>query len=147
MKAGERCCVWVRLLGVLWALPVSAPAFVCVVLLYPSGTRWARVRYGSTTALVAWGGWLRPILAHLPLGAMAGMTLGQVVLLNQRWAIRPIGAHEFEHVRQYLRWGGLFVLANGVESLWQWGCGRHYYWDNRFEVAAYRYERTRFERR
>ena len=43
----------------------------------------------------------------------------------------------------YLAVGG---LAYGLESVWQWLRGRHYYWDNRFEVEAYRLGRERFNR-
>lgn len=134
-------------LGMLWALPVTLFAFVVAVLLSPTGTRWAVLRYGNTPAVVAWGGWLSPILSYLPLGSVSGMTLGHVVWLNQIWSVRPIGAHEFTHVRQYALWGVFFLPAYFLESAWQWLRGRHYYWDNRFEVAAYRCGRERFCRR
>ncbi len=134
-------------LGVLWASPISLLALLLVVLLRPTGTRWAILRYENTRAVVAWGGWLEPILHHLPFGSVAGMTLGHVVLLNQLWSVRPIGAHEFTHVRQYALWGALFPFAYGLESLWQWLRGRHFYLDNRFEVVAYRCGRERFVRR
>lgn len=71
---------------------------------------------------------------------------GHVVLFRQSWNMRTIGAHEFAHVRQYMRWGFLFPLAYGLESVWQWLRGRHYYWDNRFEVEAYRLGREPFAR-
>ena len=134
-------------LGMLWALPISALAFLLVLLLRPTGTRWAILRYGNTPALVAWGGGLNFILSHLPFGAASGMTLGHVVWFTHRWAVRPIGAHEFAHVRQYACWGVFFLPAYFFESAWQWLRGRHYYWDNRFEVAAYRCGRERFCRR
>lgn len=95
-------------LGVVWALPISVLSFALVLLLRPTGTRWAVLRYGNMPAVVAWGGWLAPILSHLPLGAVSGVTLGHVVWLNQLWAVRPIGAHEFAHVRQYALWGVFF---------------------------------------
>ena len=144
---GRRILGW---LGVLWALPVSLLAFVLVLLLRPKwlggGVRWARVRYGETTALAVWGGALAGLLRRMPLGAVDGVTLGHVVLFRQAWKMRAIGAHEFAHVRQYMRWGFLFPLAYGLESVWQWLRGRHYYWDNRFEVEAYRLGRERFDR-
>lgn len=34
-------------LGMLWALPVTLFAFVVAVLLRPTGTRWAVLRYGN----------------------------------------------------------------------------------------------------
>ena len=66
---GRRIFGW---LGVLWALPVSLLAFVLVLLLRPKwlggGVRWARVRYGETTALAVWGGALDGLLRRMPLG-------------------------------------------------------------------------------
>lgn len=137
-------------LGVVWALPVSLLAFLLVLILRPKwfggGVRWARVRYGETTALAVWGGALDAILRRLPLGIVDGITLGHVVLFRQAWKMRAIGAHEFAHVRQYMQWGFLFPVVYGLESLWQWLRGRHYYWDNRFEVQAYQLGRERFIR-
>ena len=45
-------------------------------------------------------------------------------------------AHERVHVRQYGRWGVLFLLAYPAESLLQLLLGHHPYLDNRFEVQA-----------
>ena len=122
-------------LGVLWALPITLPVLLLVWLLrvpwLSGGVRWARVRYGETTALAVWGGALDGLLRRLPLGIVDGMTLGHVVLFRNSWK---------------MRWGMLFPFAYGLESLWQWLRGRHYYWDNRFEVAAYRMGRERFAR-
>jgi hypothetical protein len=42
------------------------------------------------------------------------------------------------HVRQYERWGPLFVPAYLVSSLVLWLRGRDPYWDNPFEVEARR---------
>jgi hypothetical protein len=44
--------------------------------------------------------------------------------------------HELAHVRQYERWGPLFVPAYLSASLWMRLRGRHHYADNPFEVAA-----------
>jgi hypothetical protein len=44
-------------------------------------------------------------------------------------------------VRQYERWGVVFFLAYPLSSLWQAARGRHYYWDNWFEVQARAVER------
>ena len=44
--------------------------------------------------------------------------------------------HEMVHVRQYERWGPLFVPAYLIASLVARSRGRHAYRDNRFEVAA-----------
>ena len=143
-------CRFLGWLGVLWVLPISFLAFVLALLLRPKwlggGVRWARVAYGDTVALAVWGGALDGLLKRMPLGVVDGVTLGHVVLFRQSWNMRTIGAHEFAHVRQYMRWGFLFPLAYGLESVWQWLRGRHYYWDNRFEVEAYRLGREPFTR-
>lgn len=101
-----------RWVGFLWALPITLPALIFIVLLRPSflngGVRWARIAYGDTVALVVWGGVLGYILKRMPLGSVNGITFGHVVLFRQHWCIRAIGAHEFDHVRQYSRWGVFF---------------------------------------
>jgi hypothetical protein len=42
------------------------------------------------------------------------------------------------HVRQYERWGPLFIPAYFAASGWAWWKGGHAYLDNPFEVEAYR---------
>ena len=44
--------------------------------------------------------------------------------------------HELVHVRQYERWGPLFVPAYVLASVLAWLKGRHHYRDNPFEVSA-----------
>ena len=44
--------------------------------------------------------------------------------------------HELVHVRQYERWGPLFLPAYLVASIAAFFRGRHHYRDNPFEVAA-----------
>lgn len=44
--------------------------------------------------------------------------------------------HELVHVRQYERWGPLFVPAYLIESIRALSRGNHYYRDNAFEVSA-----------
>jgi hypothetical protein len=49
--------------------------------------------------------------------------------------------HELEHVRQYERWGPIYLpayLAASVRALLR---GEHHYRDNTFEIAARRAER------
>ena len=140
-------------LGILWALPITLSILLIVALLrmlYPnSGIRWVRVRYpqyGGTSMVAVWGYPIAGILKFMPPNGVEGVTLGHVVLFRNAWSIRGIGAHEFEHVRQYMCWGFLFPLVYGLESLWQFVHQRHYYWDNRFEKAAYQRGRERFFR-
>lgn len=63
------------------------------------------------------------------------ITLGHVVLCvddidDHTWA------HELVHVRQYARWGPLFVPAYLIASLIAITKRRHPYRDNHFEIAA-----------
>ncbi|HEY0712144.1 MAG TPA: hypothetical protein VGF45_05695 [Polyangia bacterium] len=49
---------------------------------------------------------------------------------------RTTRTHEREHVRQYLRWGALLLLAYPAASVWAALNGGHAYYDNVFERAA-----------
>jgi hypothetical protein len=65
------------------------------------------------------------------------ITLGQVVLCVDT-VDDDLLAHERAHVRQWERWGPLFLVAYPIASLYALVTGRHPYRDNRFEVAARR---------
>ena len=63
------------------------------------------------------------------------ITFGHVILcvdLIDETTLR----HELVHVRQYERWGPLFVPAYLIASLSAKARGKHAYCDNHFEVAA-----------
>lgn len=78
--------------------------------------------------------WLRRI-GGLTLTEWLAITLGRHV-----FAWRPMNerelAHELEHVRQWDAHGWRFAVIYLAESLRQQRAGRHWYRDNRFEVAA-----------
>ncbi|MEL6898915.1 MAG: hypothetical protein AAFP90_22675 [Planctomycetota bacterium] len=79
---------------------------------------------------------LRWLLSNLPMPARA-MTLGHVIIgVNQR-ALRVTRLHEQVHVRQYERWGPLFIPAYLTCSAYLWMKGRNAYRDNPFEVEAF----------
>lgn len=84
------------------------------------------------------GGAARGFLRIFPFvrGASA-MALGHVVLAQTADALDGAYDHELVHVRQYERWGPLFVPLYVAASLWQQLRGRHPYWDNPFEREAY----------
>lgn len=63
------------------------------------------------------------------------ITLGQVVLCVDA-VDDDLLAHERAHVRQWERWGPLFLVAYPIASLCAIVTGRHPYRDNRFEVAG-----------
>lgn len=65
------------------------------------------------------------------------LTLGHIILAPTPQAHAITRSHERVHVRQYMRWGPLFLPAYALSSLWQWCRGGDPYRDNRFEREAY----------
>jgi hypothetical protein len=127
------------LIGYLWAAPNTALGLVCAGAARLTGGR-ARVVDGIVEAhggVVAWG--LRR-LVPLPGGA-AALTLGHVVLGRDAAALAATRAHERVHVRQYERWGVLFLPAYAAASLWALARHRSAYRANRFEREAFARER------
>jgi hypothetical protein len=88
----------------------------------------------------AYGPLLHCVLSHLiPLaGGASAMTFGHVVVGLSAKALDETRMHERVHVRQYERWGPLFVPAYLASSAWALACGRHLYLDNPFEREAFR---------
>jgi len=84
------------------------------------------------------GGRIGAAVARLPqpLGFSA-MTLGHVILAVDRSALAQLRRHEHVHVRQYERWGPLFLPAYLLSSLLQLLRGRNPYRENHFERQAY----------
>ena len=68
--------------------------------------------------------------------SFSAITFGHVVLVRDAKTLDTLRAHEFEHVKQYERWGLLFFLAYPASSFWQLLKGRNPYWFNYFEVQA-----------
>ena len=100
------------------------------------GDRRARARQRGTLGFS--GGAARALLRFAPIvrGASA-MALGHVILGQTEADLDDAYEHELVHVRQYERWGPLFVPVYLAASVWQWLRGRHPYWDNPFEREAY----------
>ena len=111
----------------LWPAPWSLLGLLAGALMLATGGGVQR-RQG---ALEFHGGWLAR--APLPLDAI---TLGHVILGRDTRLLDTWRSHEQVHVRQYERWGLLFVPAYLGESAWQWLRGRRAYMDNRFERQA-----------
>lgn len=97
-------------------------------------------------------GWARPVVRE---GAIDLLTVGPFAhwMAERHWAAFTFGPcvwywtehacahartrrHEREHVRQYLRWGPLMLVAYPLASLWAAARGRDPYYDNAFERAA-----------
>ena len=119
-----------------WALPASLIGVVCVALALGSGGKVQVVRgvlevYGGFVSWLLRGG--MPWMA----GGASAMTLGHVVLGADQQCLAHSRDHEHVHVRQYERWGPLFLPLYGWFSLVLWLRGRDAYYENPFEVEAY----------
>jgi hypothetical protein len=112
-----------RALRVAWAAPWS----LLGLLLAP----FFRTRRVVTGALLCEGAsWPRRLGWRY-----RAITFGHVILCVDR-ADEALLAHELVHVRQYERWGPLFIPAYLVASMWTRARGRRAYADNPFELAA-----------
>ena len=78
------------------------------------------------------------ILRHcIPLeGGASAITLGHVVLGRDRDALTDTREHERVHVRQYERWGPLFIPAYIAAGCWAFASGSGAYFGNYFERQA-----------
>jgi hypothetical protein len=116
-----------------WAAPNSLIGLSAGALMLLLGAR-ARATGG---VLEISGGWLGRALASPYVACpYCAITLGHVVLGISAEALDAARAHEFVHVRQYERWGPLFLPAYLASSAWQLLCGRRCYLDNWFEREA-----------
>jgi hypothetical protein len=125
-----------RRLGRLLAYACPAP-YTCaglalgLLVIALGGT--GRVRGGAFEfgggALGRWIG-----RSRLPFGAV---TIGHAILGLDHPLLERVRAHEQVHVRQYERWGLLFVPAYLLASALAWMRGGHYYEDNMFEREAF----------
>lgn len=128
MRAAGVVLLW------LWVSPASLLGLVLGLSSLAFGGRGRRI--GRT--LEFWGGSTTWFLRHaLPLPA-AAMTLGHVILGRSDDDLADARRHEWVHVRQYERWGPLFIPAYLGLALGLWLRGRHPYWDHPFERDAYR---------
>ena len=118
----------------LWPLPWTAVGLLLTAAALSLGAR-AHVQAG---VLEVSGGWLgRQAARGVGPYNVQALTLGHVVLGCNPEVLTQLRGHERVHVRQYERWGVLFVPAYLADSLWQALRGRHPYRDNRFERPAF----------
>lgn len=128
-----------RGLAYLWAGPNTLLGFAFVPLALLTGGRVQVVR----GVVEIHGGFVRWFLARgLPaairiFGPAAALTLGHVVLGQDRECLEMSRDHEHVHVRQYERWGLFFLPAYFFDSFLAWRRGENPYYDNRFEREAY----------
>lgn len=122
-----------RALGCAWALPCTLLGLAIALPLLAAGGRLRRA--GGHLELALHAGEL-PAGSRLHRWPFAALTLGHLVLGTSEGALRRLRTHEAAHVRQYERWGPLFLLAYPAAGLWAGLRGRHPYLDNRFERQA-----------
>jgi hypothetical protein len=119
----------------LWPLPWTLAGLLAALLAALAGARW-QWRHG---ALEVHGGLAARGCARLPPSyRFDAITLGHVIFGIDACTLELARAHEHVHVRQYERWGLLFVPAYLASSAWQWVRGAPPYRANRFEREAYR---------
>ncbi len=89
-----------------------------VIQFYEGGTKW--------------------FIQRLPHGQFTlALTLGHTILGQTDASLDISREHEMVHVRQYERWGPLFLPAYYLSSIYMWLVGRRFYRDNPFEREAY----------
>ena len=90
-----------------------------------------------------YGGLVQWLLQRAPTGSGAlAMTLGHTIIGQTEDALAITRDHEHVHVKQYERWGPLFIPAYLFASFWAWRCGGDHYRDNLFEKEAF--EKTEY---
>ncbi len=124
-----------RILAVIWALPTTLVGVLLAGVAIATGGHASLVN----GVLEAHGGWIRWAVERLPVGrgGAAAMTLGHVVLANNRTALALTRSHERAHVSQCERWGPFFLPAYALASLWALLRGADPYRDNAFEREAF----------
>lgn len=121
-----------RLLTYLWTLPNSAIGLLFVPMSLGK-VHWV------DGVLEIHGGLAQWCLTHLvPLpGGASAITFGHVVLGRSQWLLEQTRTHERVHVRQYEKWGPLFIPAYLLASLVIRLRGGNAYLGNPFEKEAY----------
>ena len=122
-----------RVVKYLWVSPVTVLGLLPAALAALSG--------GSTRVvggvLEVWGGFATWLIHWGLRRKVSCMTVGHVILGLDADYLDRARAHEHVHVRQYEKWGPLFVPLYLGSSLVCWLRGQHYYRDNVFEREAY----------
>jgi hypothetical protein len=119
-----------------WASPGTLIGVTVGLLGVCTGGGARRVRH----TLEFHGGFVTWVLQNTPVEAMA-MTLGHVVIGRSPAALDITREHEWVHVRQYERWGPLFIPAYLGWSLGLWLARRDAYLENPFEREAFEHDR------
>lgn len=117
----------------LWASPNTLLGLAFLPLALPTGGR-VRVERG---VVEIHGGFARFFLRRCLLIQASALTLGHVIVGQDRACLDHARDHEHVHVRQFARWGPLMLPAYFLSSFLAWRRGGHFYFDNYFEKEAY----------
>ena len=120
-----------RLIAYLWAAPVTLLGLLAGLLAYLLGATVKR-RHGVIEIA---GNSRTPVLRSIS-RQFEAITLGHVIVGRNHGTLTRWRSHEHVHVRQYERWGVLMPLLYLLASVRAWAEGKHFYWDNVFEVEA-----------
>jgi len=124
----------------IWALPNSVIGllFWPSVFLSDGGVRVVDGVLELHGPFIAW------VLRHCVLlrGGAWAITFGHVVLGRDEETLSLTRTHERAHVRQYERWGPVFIPAYLAAALWGLMTGTGAYHGNYFEREAVRGERA-----
>lgn len=118
-----------RLIAVLWPLPYTLLGITVGLL--------ATGRFRLVDGVIEIHGRRIANLLQRWFIPSAAMTLGHVVLGQNATLLDATREHERVHVRQYERWGIVFVPAYLLISAYLYLRGRDGYRENPFEVEAY----------
>lgn len=119
---------------ILWAAPCTALGLLAALpLLLLTGAKLWRIEGTVEVAVFQGETPSRSVWARAPFSAL---TLGHIILGCSEAELARLRRHERAHVRQYERWGVLFLLAYPAASLLAALRGEHFYRDNCFEVQA-----------
>lgn len=119
-------------LGYTWAMPNTLIGLTFIPLALLSGGGF-QVRRG---AVDVYGGVVQWFLLTFCRGAGA-MTLGHVIIAQDKYWLDRTHNHEHVHVAQYMRWGPFFLPMYCLSSFQCWRKGKNPYLENRFEIEAY----------
>jgi hypothetical protein len=119
----------------LWASPNTLLGLFIAAIAYLTGGSLGIVR----GVVEVHGGFATTFLRRgVPLiGSASAMTLGHVILGQNVDCLERTRDHEHVHVKQYEKWGPLFLPLYGLASLCLWLTRRDPYLDNPFEKEAY----------
>jgi len=120
----------VRLIGYLWASPVTAVGLLAAGAAVLTGGG-VRVRGGVVEAHGGLPG--RALRGGRLRSGGAAVCLGHVVVARDAACLDRRRAHERYHVRQFERWGPLLLPVYWLVGAWLWVRGFHPYLDHPLE--------------